>query len=163
MIRDLEEKFEQLTAAYQRLNVGYGEIASYGQKEENLIVAGQMDSLLAVLRDKEQLIVNVYPVQEEARKLQDFLVDYYDLETFSVPDLLAKTDPQDHHLINNLQQEINKLITLLESLEGQEHRHERMLQQYTDILQTQVLHQPDHKVVKKAYRKFSKSETHENK
>lgn len=156
MIKELAEKFEHLTASYQKLCECYEQIASYGSEEETLIVQGKMELLLEILRDKEKLMLTVGQAQEEVRKVQKFLTDYYELESFSLPQILGLLNERDQHYVHSLQKEISKLISVLEALESQEKRHEQMLQQYTRKPQAPLTSITDHKAAKEAYRRFVK-------
>ncbi len=149
----LEDKFHQLIAVYQELTGCYRQVSEYGHEEVIMIDQGDMESLLELLREKETIMAEVTRHQVQVDSLQDYLTDYYQLESFSLKQLFSVVDSSNHKSLVKLQNEIKNLIQQLEILEEQETIHEKMLRSYTKRLQLNKKMTQQRDAAKKAYEK----------
>lgn len=153
MNRELEDKIHQLISVYQDLTGCYRKVSEYGHEEVLMIDQGDMESLLELLREKEEIMVEVTKHQAQVDSLQEYLTDYYQLDSFSLKQLFAAVDSSNQKLLVKLQNEIKSLIKQLEILEEQETIHEKMLRSYTNKLQLSNKMKQQRDAAKKAYEK----------
>ena len=77
-------------------------------------------------------MVDVTRCQEAIGKSQDFIIRFYQLESFSLSQLMDLIERDSRDLVVRLKHEIKQLIKQLEILEQQERIHESMLRSYAD-------------------------------
>ena len=118
-----------------------------------MIAQGDLESLLELLREKETIMAEVTRHQVQVDSLQDYLTDYYQLESFSLKQLFSVVDSSNHKSLVKLQNEIKNLIQQLEILEEQETIHEKMLRSYTKRLQLNKKMTQQRDAAKKDYEK----------
>ena len=127
MTADIRDQLGELIDSYRQLTRHYQSIAEFGQEEVVLIDQGDMESLMDILRPKEEIMADVGKCQEQIGTLQDQIVSHYQLEYFSLNKLAAVIDSAHSDLLENLRKVIKQLIKELEILEKQERIHESML------------------------------------
>jgi hypothetical protein len=152
---EIKEKFTELIANYQQLTEHYRSIAQFGDEEALLIDQGDMESLLDILREKEEIMVDVTRCQEAIGKSQDFIIRFYQLESFSLSQLMDLIERDSRDLVVRLKHEIKQLIKQLEILEQQERIHESMLRSYADQV-NKIQGERKNSAGKKAYEKMIK-------
>ncbi|MFY9202634.1 MAG: hypothetical protein WAO96_03245, partial [Limnochordia bacterium] len=92
MTADIRDQLGELIDSYRQLTRHYQSIAEFGQEEVVLIDQGDMESLMDILRQKEEIMADVGKCQEQIGTLQDQIVSHYQLEYFSLNKLAAVID-----------------------------------------------------------------------
>lgn len=149
----VEDKLQELIEAYRGLTSSYRHISEYGHEEVILIDQGDMESLIDLLRKKEEIMVKVAQYQEQIGTLQQLLADYYKIEQFTIKRLMAIISNNYRDLVKTLQNVIKQLVKQLEILEEQEKIHEKMLKAYSTHLQVNNNQKSQKNTAKKAYEK----------
>lgn len=161
MNSEVESKLSQLVTAYRNLTSSYQRVAEFSDRERSLIEQREMEELLGILQQKEEIMIEVETHDIQIKELQEFLMDFYKLDSFSIKDLFGIIPDTNHYLLLKLQIAIKKLIKQLEILEEQEKQHETLLRGYANNIKVD---QDDNKYIKgtkatKAYSKTKKSKT----
>lgn len=157
----IRDKLSELVVNYKRLTEYYRRITEFGDEEVLLIDQGDMESLLGILREKEEIMIEVSRCQEQVGEIQDCIANNYQLESFSVNELIQVVDSSNRDLVERLKQEIKRLIKHLEILEQQERIHESMLRNYAKQV-SQIQSPPMNSTGKKAYEKMLKTKDKAN-
>lgn len=84
-MREIRDKLFELTNFYQEQLSLYGQIQEVGSEEQELIRAGQLDRLLAILKDKEGLLTKAGEYEQRIKGVQDQLAAHFDLKSFHYP------------------------------------------------------------------------------
>lgn len=129
-MREIQEKIQALTTAYEEQLEGYRTIQEMASKERDLIAEGQLDSLIELLKQKKSCLDQITECEEELQKLQDTLVRHFDVGQFSIPKMREVAPERYQHALASLENVISQLIPVLETLEKQEQEHESLLKQY---------------------------------
>lgn len=153
MSSNIDLQLQDLLKNYHELITCYENIAQHGESEERLIEQGDMEKLLALLNQKEQVMVAVARYQAEINRIQANLAEHFKLDSFSLTALKTLAPGEKRQEIGELERVIDKLLKELEALESQEQRHESMLKKYADSIKRPTTSDvPRNETVKKAYR-----------
>lgn len=134
-MREIRDKLFELTNFYQEQLSLYGQIQEVGSEEQELIRAGQLDRLLAILKDKEGLLTKAGEYEQRIKGVQDQLAAHFDLETFSLPQLKLVAPEYYQKELQELEAAVSELLPVLESLEEQERSNEEALSKYLEAVQ----------------------------
>lgn len=66
----IRDKLSELVVNYKRLTEYYRRITEFGDEEVLLIDQGDMESLLGILREKEEIMIEVSRCQEQVGKFR---------------------------------------------------------------------------------------------
>lgn len=131
-MREIREKLRELITAYEEQLKLYKQIGEVGSEEQQLISEGNLDSLLQVLKDKEDLLKRAGQYEQHIRSGQEQLVRHFGVETFSLPQLKLAAPPYYQAELLVLEAVVAQLVPVLEALEDQERRNEAALSRYLD-------------------------------
>lgn len=151
-MREIQEKIQALTTAFEEQLVGYRTIQEMGTKERTLIIEGQLDALLELLEQKQSCLQQITKDEDELKKLQDTLVRHFNVSEFSIPKMRKAAPERYQNALASLENVISQLISVLETLEKQEQEHENLLKQY-GIQMQKGLHYSQANQAVKAYSK----------
>lgn len=152
-MREIREKLSELATVYQEQLSLYRQIQKVGSGEQELIQDGQLDTLLGVLKRKEELLTKAGTYEERIKEVQGQLARHFDLESFSLPKLKEVAPPYYQEELQTLELAITDLLPILETLEEQERRNEDTLNRYLEMVQGPTRKTPQIRLAGRAYGK----------
>lgn len=152
-MREIRDKFAELTDTYKGQLQLYKEIGEVGSQEGDLIKNGDLDRLLQVLKEKEGLLKSAGEHEQKIKSIQEQLVDHFGITSFSIPQLKLVAPVYYQDDLAELEAAVAQLVPVLERLENQERQNEAALSQYLERNQP---HQPKTVQMKRAGRAYGK-------
>lgn len=131
-MREIQEKFAELTQAYKEQLELYNEIGKVGSQEGDLINQGSLDQLLQVLKAKEKLLKQAGEYEQKIKTVQGQLVQHFGVESFSIPRLKLAAASYYQDALGALEEVLGELVPVLERLENQERQSEAALNKYLE-------------------------------
>lgn len=152
-MREIREKLCELAAAYDnQLNL-YAEIEEVGNGERELIQEGNLAQLLEVLKNKESLLKQAGRLEVKIKKIQEQLINHFDLESFSLAQLKSVAPSYYQDELKLLEATVARLLTVLEDLEERERENESYLSNFLELKQGTTSRQTRIKLAGRAYGK----------
>lgn len=119
-MQEITDRIDRLTACLARQAESYAALGSTAAEEQRLIRDHQMEALTPLLERKQELLQAVAQEQPVIDEQQRLLAAFFDLSEFTVPQVLKQAPDRYRPALQRLQETLQHLVTVLETVEAQE-------------------------------------------